>query len=146
MMEFFKRFFGKATAHLGQLESYTYRTLVKAHITVNAESLKQAEENIQAGRNKARGDIPVPGSNDPYQGDPILTERAFLYVDNIPKVVAYMKNVDKREPSERPSYEDAWWLMMMRLHAWMMGINLVDREGVKISSEYYNNPARVYIL
>jgi hypothetical protein len=36
--------------------------------------------------------------------------------------------------------------MTMRLHAWTMSVNLVDRDGIKNSSEYYDNPARVYIL
>jgi hypothetical protein len=57
-------------------------------------------------------------------------EHAFLYVENIPKVVIYMGKIDGREASERPSYEDAWWMMMMRLHAWIMSIRLVDRAGV----------------
>jgi len=34
----------------------------------------------------------------------------------------------------------------MRLHAWTMGVQWQDRKGVKIPSEHYENPARVYIL
>jgi hypothetical protein len=128
-----------------------YTDLVKAHVETNAHSLQEAEANIKAGHNKGRDDIrvpgrKVPGTNDVYRGDPIFTERAFLYADNISKVVEYMEKIDIREASKRPCYEDAWWMMMMRLHAWMMSIRLVDREGVKISSEDYENPARVYIL
>jgi hypothetical protein len=114
-----------------------YTDLVKAHVETNAHSLQEAEANIKAGHNKGRDDIRVPGTNDVYRGDPIFTERAFLYADNISKVVEYMEKIDIREASKRPCYEDAWW---------MMSIRLVDREGVKISSEDYENPARVYIL
>jgi hypothetical protein len=123
-----------------------YKELVQAHIEVNVQSLQEAEANTQARRNKARGDIPVAGTSEPYQGNPIFTERAFLYADNIPKVVKYMEKIDTREFSQRPSYEDVWWMMIMRLHASMMSIILVNRTGVNIPSEYYDNPARVYIL
>jgi hypothetical protein len=61
--------------------------LVTAHIEANAGSLQEAEANIQAGHSKARDDILVPGISDPYQGDPIFTERAFLYAENVTKVV-----------------------------------------------------------
>jgi hypothetical protein len=145
--QFFQDRFDEASKFLGQnLGGLSLMHLVKAHIEVNAHSLQEAEASFQAGHNKPRDDITVPGTNDPYQGDPIFTERAFLYAENVSKVVKYMEKIDTREASQRPSYEDAWWMMMMRLHAWMMSIRLVDREGVKISSEYYDNPVRVYIL
>jgi hypothetical protein len=57
-----------------------------------------------------------------------------------------MKGLEGQVAKEDSFCEDAWWLMMMRLHCWTMGITLVDREGVKIPSEYYNNPTWVYIF
>jgi hypothetical protein len=58
-----------------------------------------------------------------------------------------MENTKVRDLDTNISYEDVWWMMMMRLHAWTMSVNWVDdKGGVKIPSEYYYSPARVYIL
>jgi hypothetical protein len=146
MTQFFQDRFEEASKFPKQNVGSMYSELVKAHIEANAHSLQKAEANIKTGHNKSRADIPVPGTSEPYEGDPIFTERAFLYAENVSKVVKHMEEIDTREASQRPSYEDAWWMMMMRLHAWMMSIRLVDRERVKIPSESYDNPARVYIL
>lgn len=116
-----------------------YTDLIPCHIEVNAHSLQQAEENISNGHDKTRDSASLPNNRDP-----IFTERAYIYAENVPK---FVEKMERRGPSfAKFSYEDVWWMMMMRLHAWTMGVQWQDRKGVKIPSEHYENPARVYIL
>jgi hypothetical protein len=124
----------KGLSHLNMYQCY-----IPCHVDVNAFSLQQAEENIKSGHDKTRDIASLPDDRDP-----IFTERAYIYVENVPK---FVEEMERRRPSRgKFSYEDVWWMMMMRLHAWTMSVEWVDREGVKIPSEYYDNPARVYIL
>jgi hypothetical protein len=78
--------------------------------------------------------------------DTLFAERAFLYVDNIPRIVKEMEN---KKPFDNPydlkQVEDAWWMLMLRGHCWEMGINRVVQKSC-VPSSYYNSPARVYIL
>jgi hypothetical protein len=149
-MAFFKDAFDKTSSYFAPIISSNeymkrsfYKQIVSCHITVNAHSLQQAEENIKTGLNKTRDSNSLPPDQDP-----IFTERAYIYAENVPKFVETMKK--KKGPyggfADNLAYEDLWWMMMMRLHAWTMSVRWEDRGGVKISSEYYNNPARVYIL
>jgi len=116
-----------------------YISYIACHIDFNASSLQRAEENIKNARGKTRDFDPLPKG-----WDPIFLERAYIYAGNVPK---FAKEMERRNPTDgRVSYEDVWWMMMMRLHAWTMSVEWVDREGMKIPSEHYNNPARVYIL
>jgi hypothetical protein len=118
---------------------WMYKFYITCHVDVNASSLYHAEKNIERGRDKTRHSDSLPDDRDP-----IFTERAYIYAENVPE---FVKEMERREPSDgKFSYEDVWWMMMMRLHAWTMCVEWVDREGVKIPSEYYDNPARVYIL
>jgi hypothetical protein len=55
--------------------------LMLEHVRSNIRSLQKAEENIRTGL--IRPQLQIPQSNSPYQGDPIFTERAFIYVENI---------------------------------------------------------------
>jgi hypothetical protein len=108
MTEFFQGRFEEASQFLKQNVGSMYTALVKAHIEASVHSLQEAEANIKASHNKTRDDIAVPGTNDLYQGDPTFTERAFLYAENVSKVLEYMKKIDTRGVNQRPSYEDAW--------------------------------------
>lgn len=87
-----------------------YVALIGAHLTVNAHSLEQADENIAAGRSR----------NDSRTGhnlwDTIFTERAFVYVDNIPKFVEKMvADANDKPLDDAQSLEDAWWMLMVRM-------------------------------
>lgn len=75
-------------------------------------------------------------------------ERAYIYTENIPTFVAAAEMGMEEEGCSLDGlcFEEAWWMMMMRLHAWTMGHKWVDRKGVKIPSEYYQNPTLVCIL
>ena len=139
----FHRAFDDTTRYLKYTEGAglweLYGFYIPCHIGVNATSLRQAEENIKSGHNKSRDSASLPEGLDP-----LFTERAYIYAENVPK---FVKEMELRRPSDgKFSYEDVWWMMMMRLHAWTMCVEWVDREDVVLSSEHYNNPARVYIL
>jgi hypothetical protein len=141
--EFYRRAFDVVTQYLHTTEGLSdlgmYVFYIPCHVDINAFSLQQAEENIKNGHDKTRDSASLPDDRDP-----IFTERAYIYAENVPK---FVEEMERRRPSDgKFSYEDVWWMMMMRLHAWTMSVEWVDREGVKIPSEYYDNPARVYIL
>jgi len=143
MVAFFHQAFDATTLYLRRTEPEQsimalVNHLITAHILINATSLQQAEENIKNGHNKKRDNDSLPENRDP-----IFTERAYIYADNVPQFVKEMQRV---RPHANYSYEDTWWMMMMRLHAWTMCVEWVDRGGVKIPSAYYDNPTRVYIL
>ena len=139
----FRKGFDAATRYLQNTEGLgvlgMYDFCVPCHIDINASSLQKAKENIRIGHDKTRDSASLPQDRDP-----IFTERAYIYLENIPDFVLEMES---RNPSEeRFSYEDVWWMMMMRLHAWTISVQWLDREGVKIPSEHYENRMRVYIL
>jgi hypothetical protein len=139
----YRKAFDAATRYLHTTEGLSdldmYECYIPCHVDINAFSLQQAEENIKSGHHKTRDNASLP-----HHRDPIFTERAYIYVENVPK---FVEEMERRRPSDgKFSHEDVWWMMMMRLHAWTMSVEWVDREGVKIPSEYYDNPARLYIL
>ncbi|CAN9400265.1 unnamed protein product [Alternaria alternata] len=144
---FFKKAFDDTTAYLNRSlrfleednpDAYVY--VISVHISVNASSVEQAKENIK--NNMARETDSLPDGLDS-----IFQERAYIYAENVPRFVEEMERSELHDPKKNISYEDIWWILMMRLHAWTMSVNWVDdRGGVKIPSEYYYSPARVYIL
>lgn len=140
MMAYFKSIFNEANMYLTSppMSRLLFTKLLRKHINVNAHSLKQAQWR---GHDITYG----PGSQH-YQGDAMFIERAFFYAENVTKVVREMESSDGLDPIERPCYEDAWWMLMLRLQAWTMGIKVVNRDGAKIPSHYYDNKTRVYIL
>ncbi|KAH8632836.1 hypothetical protein IG631_11470 [Alternaria alternata] len=144
-IDFFKKAFDDTTAYLGGLmevikagfTSSVYDQLISVHISINSRSVEQAEENI---KNNAARRLDSP----PNHMDPIFQERAYIYAENVPRFVEEMRRSEFHDPRKNISYEDLWWILMMRLHAWTMSVNWVDdRGGVKIPSEYYYSPARV---
>jgi hypothetical protein len=138
MRSYFKTIFDKA-------EPYWYQVLIDAHVAVNARSLNLAKLNVSMPRAPFRPKIPLRDNSGFYQGDPIFTERAFIYVENIAKLSS-MIGRHQWNPSLSITIEDAWWMMMLRMQAWNMGIKLITREGVTVSHQYYNDQSRVYIL
>jgi hypothetical protein len=142
--EFFKETFDETTAYFAKRykkEGHTYYAdLVTAHVKVNSHSLKQAEDNFNNETSRNDGRV----GHNLY--DTLFAERAFLYVDNIPRIVKEMEN---KKPFDNPydlkQVEDAWWMLMLRGHCWEMGINRVVQKSC-VPSSYYNSPARVYIL
>jgi len=122
-----------------------YHRLVFSHIKVNMHSMRQAEENIRNGHASSRGSIPIPRRNGPFRGSPSFTERAYVYAENLPQVLATMKQVGPDLYSDS-HIEEAWWTLMLRMQAWNMGIKMVTREGAAVPSQFYNSPSRVYIL
>jgi len=143
-LDFFKKAFDNTTAYLehtlGGLYVPLYSQAVRCHISINVHSYEQALQNIATPPGTVRVD------QLPAAMDPIFTERAYIYADNVPKFVEQMEQSHHHNGNKNISYEDVWWTMMMRLHAWTMSVRWMDREGVKIPSEYYDNPIRVYIL
>lgn len=110
--------------------------LIASHISVNASSLRQADELLKGGH----------GRNDERVGcklqDEYFTERAFLYADNLPHVRINM--LERGFSGE--DVEDAWWLLMLRSQAWAAAINRLAGQGGKVPSSYYASPTKVYIL
>lgn len=123
----------------------------KAHAVVNSHSLKQAEENIRTGLDHSRPRIPRSNGH-PYAGDPIFMERAFVYAENVAKVidaVEFGRHIHDFSSVDdfRVYVEDMWWrMMMLRMQAWHMGVKLINREGVTVPHQYYDDPSRIYIL
>jgi hypothetical protein len=138
MRSYFKTIFDK-------VEPYWSQVLIDAHVAINAHSLKEAEDNITSGRACLRPQIPLRNGTEFYEGDPIFTERAFVYAENIAKLSLAIGRY-QWNPSPSITIEDAWWMMMLRMQAWNMGIKLITREGVTVSHQYYNDQSRVYIL
>ncbi|KAI4653203.1 uncharacterized protein J4E79_008717 [Alternaria viburni] len=144
-LDFFKEAFDDTTAYLektlGMLHSKLYFQAVRCHISVNVHSYEKALQNIATPPATGRRNIPAGM-------DPIFTERACVYADNVPKFVEEMEESQRGwNHGDVPiPYEDVWWTMMMRLNAWTMSVRWMDREGVKIPCEHYHNPTRVYIL
>lgn len=147
---FFKKAFDDTTAYLDRFLEFAanddnhraliYSLLIRSHISINSRSAEQAEKNIK--NNVVRGDDLLPASLDP-----IFKERAYIYAENVPIFVEEMERCDIPNPEKNISYEDIWWILMVRLHTWTMSVGwVVDRGGVKIPSEYYYSLARVYIL
>ena len=139
--DFFKQMYDETTAFFmdqGAENPMYYVTLVGAHISVNAHSLKEADDNVKAG--KSRND----GRTGQNLWDTLFTERAFIYVDNIPKIVDDM-DVRCNGKCDSDSVEDAWWMLMVRMQCWEMGVNRVVQKSC-VPSSYYNSPTRVYIL
>jgi hypothetical protein len=137
--EFFKEVFDETQLYFDRYVPGFYRELVTSHIVVNAQSFKQAEENI-----RTMLDRPHPQSTDQSQWDPIFTERAFVYAENIPKIVEDVALWNR--VSNLPPIEEAWWMMMLRMQAWNMGVDLMMRQGLTVPHYYYGDPSRVYIL
>lgn len=113
-----------------------YANLVASHIEINAHSLKEADANVNAGIHRNDGRVGAT------LYDTVFTERAFIYADNVPKVVAEMAERGFRDSD----IEDAWWVLMLRMQVWEMSINRVPDKAMKVPSSYYNSPTRVYIL
>jgi hypothetical protein len=141
---FFKDVFFETDSYFNRYDHELYLRLVRTHVAINAQSFKQAEENIRIGL--VRPHPQIPRSSSPYQGDSIFTERAFVYVDNIPKVVRAMESFTWAGSSPIPPFEEAWWMMMIRMQVWNMSVKLVMREGLTVPHYYYEDPSRVYIL
>ena len=149
--DFFKSAFDEATSYFKDMGIGFYPRLIKHHIDVNANSARLAEENITSGKDKTRPIFHRCNASGSPRGIPgdwnlMLVERAYIYAENVPRIVELMNNDDDLKADIRYSYEDAWWMMIMRLHAWTMSVYWRDTEGIKIPSDYYDNPARVYIL
>ncbi|CAN9410882.1 unnamed protein product [Alternaria alternata] len=155
-INFFKQAFDEATRYLhtyfdvgdtsldfGEtliIRKERYISLIRSHVSINAHSVEQAEENI-------KNNVVWEKDSLPDNLDPILMQRAYIYAKNVPRFVEEMEKSSWYDPKENISFEDVWWILMMRLHAWTMSVDWVDdRGGVKIPSEYYDSPTRVYIL
>jgi hypothetical protein len=138
-LAFWKRIYDETTNFFEQWRLETlphfYRDLIGSHINVNAHSLRQAGEHVTAGTSRNDGRV---GFN---LWDTLFTERAFIYVDNIPKIIENMK---VRGYSEE-SVEDTWWMLMLRGQCWEMSINRVVQHSI-VPSSYYYSSTKVYIL
>lgn len=113
-----------------------YVDLICSHIIVNSHSLKEADSKINAGQHRNDGRVGV------HLWDTLFVERAFIYADNVPKVIDGMEKLGY----PRTDIEDAWWMLVIRGQAWEMGINRIDDKSMIVPSNYYNSPTRVYIL
>jgi hypothetical protein len=148
MASFSKAVFLETQLYFERLGAVPYWYLVKAHVVVNAQSVKQAELNMQSG--VKRPQILEPQGTNHYQGDPTFTERAFVYVENIPDVISKVRSEMAtsgfRAIFSPIEFEEAWWMMMLRMQVWNISVKLVMREGLTIPHQYYGDPSRVYIL
>lgn len=77
--------------------------------------------------------------------DTLFTERAFIYADNVPKVVKEMRVTRYHREGAAQDVQDAWWMLMLRAQAWEMGVGKVVDPRMKVPSSYYGGPTRVYI-
>jgi hypothetical protein len=140
MSSFSKGVFDETGLYFARYGAWFYSHLVRAHVTVNAQSFMQAEENIRAGL--SRPHPPISLASNQHQGDTVFTERAFVYVDNISKFVSEV-NVGWPTSDE---IEEAWWMMMLRMQVWNWNVKLTMREGLTVPHQYYGDPTRIYIL
>lgn len=79
---YFRRIFDETSLYFKNVfanKHISYRELVSAHIEVNAHSISQADDNLGGEHKPTRDKIPMPGSEEPYHGNHIFTERAFIY-------------------------------------------------------------------
>jgi hypothetical protein len=147
MRSFFEKIFYETKSYFDQFHNSFYKELVRTHVMVNSHSLKQAEENFQTGHKQPRPEIST--STARYRGDSIFTERAFVYAENVNEICDILeptKFAHEADKSSIPSIEEAWWIAMLRMQAWNMGIKLIMREGITVPYHYYGDPSRVYIL
>lgn len=131
------RFLSESPGRPGQ-----YKYLVEGHIVVDVCSLRRAEDNIITGHKQPQPHISLPEHNAPFQSDPVSIERAWVYIENVPKVLSVLKEctmfVDHME--------DSWWMMVLRMHIWNWATRLFQRRGMSVLSHYYDDPIPVYIL
>jgi hypothetical protein len=147
MKSFFKNIFDETRSYFQRFHFEFYEKLVRTHVAVNAQSLKQADGSRPYDSTPRHLDITPP--NIVYKGDPIFTERAFVYVDNLAQIcdeIDPTKYAHVKDSSSIPCIEEAWWMAMLRMQAWNMCVNLVEREGLTVPYHYYGDPSRVYIL
>ncbi|KAF2128561.1 hypothetical protein P153DRAFT_432186 [Dothidotthia symphoricarpi CBS 119687] len=138
-ISFFKSMYDETTVYFSMLfgtKTPFYTDLVASHINANAHSLRRADEHVKAGTSRNDGRV---GRN---LWDTLFTERAFIYVDNIPEVVEFMR---LRHDFSADVIEDAWWMLMLRAQCWEMGVDRIVQKSC-VPSSYYNSPTRVYIL
>jgi hypothetical protein len=148
MRSFFKDIFYETKAHFDRFHARFYQELVRTHVAINSRSLHQADENIRTGHGQSRQMI-TQDNGGVYYGIPLFTERAFVYVENIAEIVnainaAILEHVTPGFPI--PDIEEAWWMAMLRMQAWNMGIKLIVRKGLKVPIDYYEDPSRIYIM
>ena len=144
---FLASIFDETTEYFGNFDPGVYDYFVATHINVNAQSLKQADENIRTGHKQPRPE--TQQHEVTYKGDPIFMERAFIYVENLAKFISTIGTLDPPRTYSRdriPSVEEAWWMLMLRMQVWNMIHDVVHREGITAPHHYYGDPSRVYIL
>lgn len=113
-----------------------YAQLVSSHVTVNATSLNEADTRIAAGQKRNDGRV---GRG---MWDNIFAERAFIYADNVPKVVEEMQ----QRGFAKNEVENAWWTLVLRGQVWAMSNCRVGETFWNVPSHYHNSPTRIYIL
>ena len=115
--------------------SFNYIDLVGAHIAQAVYYPDLAEANIKAGTNK-RYELGAFRSQR-------VAEGMHIYVDQIPKVVDFMK--EKGYDNARIVTE-AWWTLMLRAMCWHRSIAWVEiQKGNMVSPSFCGSRIPVYI-
>ena len=116
-----------------------YCQLIASHVSISATSHKEAEQLINAGQKRNDGTVGMVLKNDYF------SERAFIYADNVPKIVEQMA---RRGYTNGGEVEDAWWTLMLRGQVWCRSVHLLSTEeapAAPVPSYYFNSTTPVYI-
>ena len=116
-----------------------YSQLIASHISVTAFSLEEAETNLATkGKRHDHAAVGPPLTSE------LFAERAFIYIDNIPKIVEQMR---KRGHADGREVEDAYWTLLLRGQAWTQAtVRLGADAPAPIPSYYYNSTTPVFII
>lgn len=117
-----------------------YAHLVASHIKVNAHSLKEADKQIDGGNGRNDGRVGVE------LWDAVFAERAFVYVDNVPKVIEEMQARGFVGKTAARDIEDAWWMLMLRAQVFECGAGRDEYSKIHVPSSYYGSPTKVHLL
>ena len=115
--------------------NFRYRDLVGAHIAQAVYYPELAEANIKAGTDK-RYDLGAGRSHR-------VAEGMHIYVDQIPKVVDFMK--EKGFDDERVVRE-AWWTLILKAMCWHRSVALMEfQPSNAVPPSFHDSRIPVYI-
>ena len=117
------------------MKRFRYIDLVGAHIAQAVNYPDLADANIKAGKNK-RYELGAGRSKR-------VAEGMHIHVDQIPKVVEFMK--DKGFDNESVVRE-AWWTLMLRAMCWHRSVAFIDfQESTPVPPSFHGSRIPVYI-
>lgn len=121
--------------HLESRKGFRYIDLVGAHIAQAVYYPDLADANIKAGKNK-RYELGVGRSKR-------VAEGMHIYVDQIPKVVEFMK---EKGFDNESVVREAWWTLMLRAMCWHRSVAFIDfQESTPVPPSFHGSRIPVYI-